>query len=281
MSRRIDSRAAPQVAAATATDAAPGLLLMLLESRAPLEYMALLAARPWLSRLPRGDGHPVIVFPGLGASDLSTRPLRSFLRRRGYAPCAWDRGFNLGPRAGVIAHCRDLVSDAVQKHGRPVSLVGWSLGGLYAREIAKEQPAGVRCVITLGTPFAGHPRATNAWRLYERINGKVAHDEPLARQLRTPPPCPTTSIFSRSDGIVAWRCSLNGGAPLTENIEVPASHIGMGLNPLVLAAIADRLAQDPQHWQPFDVRGMRRFFFRLAPQPPHREATANKRTRAA
>ncbi|MEO5696654.1 MAG: alpha/beta fold hydrolase [Burkholderiaceae bacterium] len=269
------------MAPATGADAAPGLLLMLLETRAPLEYMALLASMPWLSRLPRGDGHPVIVFPGLGASDLSTRPLRNFLRRRGYAPCAWGRGFNLGPRAGVLDHCRRLVTDAVQRQGQPVSLIGWSLGGIYAREIAKEQPTGVRCVITLGTPFSGHPRATNAWRLYERINGKVAHDEPFARQLRTPPSCPTTSIFSRSDGIVAWRCSLNAGAPNTENIEVPASHIGMGLNPLVLAVIADRLAQDPQHWQPFEVSGVRRFFFRLAPQASHPESAGGDPTRTA
>ena len=116
--------------------AAPGPLLMLLEARAPWEYAAMLAATPWLSRLPRGDGHPVIVFPGLGASDLTTVTLRNYIRARGYTPYAWSQGFNLGPRAGVLEGCRALVREVAARHREKISFVGWSLGGIYAREMA-------------------------------------------------------------------------------------------------------------------------------------------------
>jgi pimeloyl-ACP methyl ester carboxylesterase len=247
---------------------APGPLLMMLEARAPWEYAAMLAAAPWLNKIPVGDGHPVLVLPGLGASDFSTAPLRNFLRERGYTPYAWKQGFNFGPRHGVLERCRAQVKQLAAHHREKVSLIGWSLGGIYAREIAKEQPEHARCVITLGTPFAGHPRATNAWRFYEMVSGQATHDHELVAQIKHPPPCPTTSIYSKTDGVVAWRCSLNPPTPLTENIEVHASHIGMGMNPLALYAMADRLRQDPQAWKPFDVKGARRWFFKVTHQSP-------------
>jgi len=254
---------------------APGPLLMMLEARAPWEYAAMVAASPWLNRLPVGDGHPVVVFPGLGATDMSTLPLRNFLRDRGYTPYAWKQGFNFGPRQGVLDACRDLVRQTAQRHNEPVSLVGWSLGGIYAREIAKEQPEHTRCVITLGTPFAGHPRATNAWRLYELVSGQSVHDHELVATLRRAPACPTTSIYSKTDGIVAWQCSLNEAAPHTENIEVAASHVGMGMNPLALYAVADRLSQDPRAWRKFDLTGARKWFYKLThPAPTQARASA-------
>ena len=247
---------------------APGPMLMMMEARAPWEFAAMVAAAPWLKRLPVGDGHPVVVFPGLGASDISTTPLRNFLRDRGYTPYAWKQGFNFGPRHGVLDACRDQVRHVAQRHGERVSLIGWSLGGIYAREIAKELPQNARCVITLGTPFAGPARATNAWRLYELVSGQSVHDHELAQQIRLPPACPTTSLFSKTDGVVAWQCSQNDPAAHTENIEVHASHIGMGMNPLALYAIADRLAQDPQAWKPFDVKGARRWFYKVTHHSP-------------
>jgi pimeloyl-ACP methyl ester carboxylesterase len=253
---------------------APGPLLLMMEARAPWEYAAMVAAAPWLNRLPAGDGHPVVVFPGLGASDMSTLPLRNFLRDRGYTPYAWKQGFNFGPRHGVLDSCRSLVQQVAQRHQEKVSLIGWSLGGVYAREIAKEQPAHARCVITLGTPFAGHPRATNAWRFYEMVSGQSTHDPDLIEQIRQPPGCPTTSIYSKSDGIVAWQCSINPDAPHCENIEVHASHIGMGMNPLALYAVADRLAQDPARWQRFDVKGARRWFYKVTHHSPLQAATS-------
>lgn len=244
---------------------APGPLQMLLEARAPWEAAALVMAAPWLSRLPAGDGHPVLVFPGLAASDISTLPLRRFLRRQGYWTHAWRQGFNFGPRKGVLNACRDRLKALADRHGRKVSMVGWSLGGVYARELAKEFPELARCVITLGSPFNGHPRATNAWRVYQWLSGHSVHHDPVLRaQLRRPPPVPTTSILSRSDGVVAWQCSINEPHPTAENIEIAASHVGMGLNPVALYAVADRLRQDPARWQPFDSSGPRRWFFRHA-----------------
>lgn len=257
-------RAAAAAPSAAAPLRAPGALQLLLEGRAPWEYAALWAALPWLRSAPRGDGHPVLVYPGLGAPDLSTLPLRLYLSERGYAAQPWRQGLNLGPRRGVIEACIAQLEGLAERHGRPVSLVGWSLGGVFARELAKQRPHCVRCVVTLGAPFSGHPRATNAWRLFEFVSGQPTPDEATLAQIRRPPPVPTTSIYSKSDGVVAWQCSVNDAAPLAENLEVPASHLGMGVNPLVLYALADRLAQDPARWQRFDAGGARRWFYSQA-----------------
>ncbi len=241
----------------------PSPWLMLLEARAPWEYAAAWAAMPLLKRGPAGDGHPVIVLPGFQASDLSTAPMRRFLHARGYTPYGWGLGTNRGPGGGVREACLDLIARVADRHGTPVSLVGWSLGGVYAREMAKRLETQTRCVITLGSPFTGPARANRAARGYERINGAQAFDGNEYRsRLRTAPGVPTTSIYSRTDGVVDWRCSLNDDAPHTENIEVNASHIGMGVNPLVLYVIADRLRQDPKQWQRFDARAAHRLFFR-------------------
>ena len=266
MKRKPARDSAPQFQAAEIE--APNAWKLLLEGRAPWEFAALLAAMPWLKSLPVGDGHPVIVFPGLGAADMTTAPLRSLLESLGYSAYPWKQGFNFGPRNGVLEGCRQLVQHTAERHGCKVSLVGWSLGGVYAREMAKELPALARCVITLGTPFAGHPRATNAWRFYEMVSGQSVHDAELLDRIRAMPDVPTTSIYSKTDGIVAWQCSINDEAPHAENIEVHASHIGMGMNPLALYAIADRLHQKPGHWKPFDARGARRWFFKTTGHAP-------------
>ncbi len=240
---------------------APGYLRLALEWRAPFEFGASLASLPLLRTAPTGDGHPVLVFPGLAASDMSTAVLRRYLGDRGYGAHRWRQGRNLGPRPGVLAGCRDRVLDLQQRYGRKVSLIGWSLGGIYARETAKIVPDAVRSVITLGTPFTGHPKATNAWRVYEMASGEQveAHGRDWP-DLGTAPPVPTTSIYSRTDGIVAWQCSVQApsATTATENIEVSsASHVGLGVNPAVLYAVADRLAQPEGAWQPFERSGLR------------------------
>lgn len=241
---------------------APGALLLALEGRAPLEFAASVAATPLLRRLPRGDGHRVLVLPGLAANDLTTLPMRTFLNDRGYDALPWEQGLNLGPRPGVLEALRERVRALYAADGTKISLLGWSLGGVYARELAKEMPERVRCVITLGSPFAGPPQATNAWWLFARVSGHPEPDPRMQAALRVAPPVPTTSVYSRTDGIVAWQCSLNPPGPLAENIEVHASHIGLGLNPLAMVAIADRLAQDPARWKRFDAGGLRRLFFK-------------------
>ncbi|MBA4328533.1 MAG: alpha/beta hydrolase [Polaromonas sp.] len=236
----------------------PNAWLLALEFRAFWEFGALLPAWPMLARAPRGDGHGVVVFPGLSANDGSTLPLRRYLDSLGYATSGWEQGFNFGPRAGVLESARAQVTRAFEAHGRKLSLIGWSLGGVYARELAKELPHMVRGVITLGTPFAGSHRSTNAWRIYELTSGRKVERETAHYDLPAAPPVPTTSIYSRSDGIVAWQGSVQQSAahhPHTENVEVVASHVGLGVNPSAWWAVADRLAQPEGQWQAFQRKG--------------------------
>lgn len=237
----------------------PSKLLMLMEVRAIHEFGAFLGALPLLNFAPKGDGHPVLVLPGLITSDAATRPLRSFLENRGYAVSGWGLGRNLGLRAGVQDGMVDLLKELNDAHGRKVSLVGWSLGGLYARQLAKMMPERVRSVITLGSPFAGNPRATNAWRTYEVVSGQRAdHSNPqFGGDMAQTPPVPTTAIFSRTDGICAWQGCVEKPGAHVENIEVQASHCGMGHHPAVVYAVADRLAQAEGEWAPFDRNGWR------------------------
>ncbi|WP_024512161.1 alpha/beta hydrolase [Bradyrhizobium sp. ARR65] len=245
----------------------PSKTLMLLEGRAIHELGAFIGSLPLLSLAPRGDGHPVLVLPGLVASDLSTRPLRSFLKNRGYAVSGWRLGRNYGPRDGVHEAMVDLVRELNDAHGRKISLVGWSLGGLYARQLAKMMPERVRSVITLASPFAGHPKATNAWRVYELVSGRRADEvDPRFGSLAEPPPVPTTAIYSRSDGICAWQGCMEKKSANSESIEVQSSHCGMGYHPAVVYAIADRLAQPEGRWRPFDRSGWRGLLY----PDPHR-----------
>ena len=241
---------------------------MLLEGRAIHELGAFIGALPLLSLAPRGDGHPVLVLPGLVASDVSTRPLRTFLKTRGYAVSGWRQGRNLGLRSGVQHAMVDLVRELNDTHGRKISLVGWSLGGLYARQLAKMMPDRVRQVITLGSPFASNPKATNARRIYEMASGRRAEEEDprFGGTLASPPPVPTTAIFSRTDGVCAWQGCMEKTGTQTESIEVESSHCGMGHHPAVVYAVADRLAQKEGQWRPFDRSGWRS----LAYPDPHR-----------
>jgi pimeloyl-ACP methyl ester carboxylesterase len=201
------------------------------EARAAPELASFaMTAGPLLVASPRGDGHLVIVLPGLGGDDTSTAPLRWFLGRLGYRAVGWGLGRNVGFGRRVSGGLDDLLAEAA---GDAVSLVGWSLGGVHALDVARRRPDAVRAVVTLGSPLAGR---------------------------RTPPQVPTTSIYSTTDAIVPWRASLLQPAPLHENVEVRGSHLGLGHNPAVALIVADRLAQRPGAWQPFRApRWARRF----------------------
>lgn len=248
--------------------AAPSSWLLAMELRAFWELGAVLPAWPLLRQAGRGDGHSVIVFPGLSASDASTLPLRSYLESLGHDVSGWNQGFNFGPRAGVLQTAKQQVIDTHRETGQTVSLVGWSLGGIYARELAKELPHCVRSVITLGTPFAGSHESTNAWHLYQLVSGRDIRREVEQFDLPAAPPVPTTSIYSRSDGVVAWAASVQAPCRIhaqTENIEVIASHLGLGLNPSAWWVVADRLAQPEGLWLPFERK--KRFQGLLFPDP--------------
>jgi hypothetical protein len=235
----------------------PNLALLAMEFRMPWEFASMLPAWPILQRAPRGDGHNVVVYPGLSASDATTLPLRKYLDSLGYQTHGWGQGFNFGPRAGVLETGKAQLRSLARSSTQSISLIGWSLGGIYARELSKElhnEGIATRSVITLGTPFAGGPRSTNAWRLYELTSGRDIHRETDSYDMATAPAAPTTSIYSRTDGVVAWQASVQAAQKHnlhTENIEVVASHFGIGLNPSAMWAIADRLAQVPGRWQAF------------------------------
>jgi pimeloyl-ACP methyl ester carboxylesterase len=242
----------------------PSKALVLLEGRAVPEFGAFWLMRPWLSATTRGDGHPVLVFPGLLADDMTTRPLRGFLNSHGYKAHGWKQGRNLGLRGSVESDMLARVDELYERHGgRKISLIGWSLGGLYARQLAKIAPHKVRCMISLGSPFAGSPKATNAWRVYEMASGSKVDEQVTigGGSLADAPPVPTTSIFSRSDGICAWQACLNEESAEVENIEVYGSHCGLGHHPAAVYAIADRLAQPEGQWKKFDRGGWRAMVF--------------------
>jgi pimeloyl-ACP methyl ester carboxylesterase len=223
--------------------------------RAAFEYARMRSMD--FAALPRGDGHPVVIFPGLAANRTSIAPLLRLCTGLGYAASDWGRGLNTGPRGDVQAWLDDLAQHVEQltaAHTGTMSLIGWSLGGIYAREVAKRLTGRVRQVITVGTPFAGKAEHTNAAWIYRLLNGRApVFDDDLMTRLRTPPDVPTTSVFSRSDGIVAWQACTQGGrgARHIENIEVSGSHCGLGWNTRVFAVIADRLRQPENAWQPY------------------------------
>jgi pimeloyl-ACP methyl ester carboxylesterase len=204
----------------------------------------------------------VLVLPGLAAGDATTWPLRKFLGSRGYEVYPWELGLNVGPRDGIVRGLAQRVREIHKEHRQKISLVGWSLGGAMARAMAVAMPDKIRSVITLGSPHAGHPRASNAWRIFEMLSGISADDPRLQAHLKRLPRVPMTSILSKSDGVVAWPMSMIPEEKLSENIEVRASHLGLGVNPVVLWAIADRLAQIEGQWKPFERQGWHSVFFR-------------------
>jgi pimeloyl-ACP methyl ester carboxylesterase len=245
---------------------APGLFWMLAEARSLFELNSSLLLSPLLLRAPKGDGHPVLALPGFLASDLSMAPMRRYLKELGYDAHAWNMGRNLGGLSSLRAALRDLLKQTYETSGRKVSIVGWSLGGVYARDLAVQLPDMVRSVITLGSPFANDIRATNATRLYEALSGEGINDNPEIREaIAGDLPVPATSIYSRTDGIVNHQTCLLRPSETAENIEVYlASHVGLGVNPAALWAVADRLAQGEGEFRQFDRSGP----FAIAYAPP-------------
>ena len=256
------------MAAALDALSAPSWMKLALEGRALLEWSAWCLARPWFGRAAAGDGHPVLVLPGLLAGDGSTWPLRHFLQTLGYSAYPWEEGLNRGPKKGLLPRLTARLTQLQESHGAPVSLIGWSLGGAMARTLAFRMPERVRCVITLGSPLTTDGRGSNATRIFEMASGMKVSDPRLHRMMGGHPADPMTSILSKSDGVVDWRMSLTPDAHRSECIEVSASHLGMGANPVVLWAIADRLAQRPDTWQPFEHSRWRRLLYRDAQRRP-------------
>ena len=234
-------------------------LLALEWPRALAEASTLPAAWPLLANAARGDGHPVLVLPGYLAGDASTAPLRRYLAALGYRPHRWRLGQNVGLADGVGGRLLARLEALAERHGRALSLVGWSLGGVYARELAKLAPGRVRQVVTLGSPFGMERHADGGWLRAMVFGGRSAD---VAGRIADPPPVPVTAIVSRSDAIAGHHHCREAASPRAENLEVVGSHLGLGVNPLVLFAIADRLAQREGSFRKFDRRGLRGVLYR-------------------
>ena len=241
----------------------------LTEGRAIFEFGAFGLFRKQMKNLPKGDGHPVLVLPGFMASDHSTRPMRRLFDDLGYKSYGWGLGRNVKFNEQREHEMSELVERIYEENGRTLSIVGWSLGGVFARELAKTHPEITRIVISLGSPISNNRKHSAPSRLFEAINGKQTKPEAEGRyrDLESAPPVPTTSILTKTDGVVSWRGSVQSPTKGedTENIVVPASHVGLGVNPLVMVAVADRLAQPEGEWAPFDRSGWREYVFKDAP----------------
>lgn len=258
-----------------ALEKSPGLGYLLAEARAPLEAVALLPTLPLLLRAPRGDGHHVVAIPPFGAGDALTTVLRRYLTQLGYQVHPWSRPeiLALHRLSGVALKRMEEIATIADG---PVSMIGHSLGGIYAREIARAAPELVRRVITVGSPFGGDLKSNVVWPLYESVTGTSIKSIPpeVLDRMNEPLPLPSTAIYSRSDGVVSWHSCIDEEAPNCENVEVPGSHCGLLHNPVTFYVIADRLAQPPGTLTPFRPPGWLRVFARTGPWRRARDGSA-------
>ena len=232
----------------------PSKLLFMLESRAVYDAAAMIPMLAMKKFLPQGDNHPVLVFPGFLASSRSTQPLRNYLADLGYRSHRWKLGNNMGYSHELHDAMRNRVKELVERYGETISLVGWSLGGVYARELAREMPDIVRQVITLGSPFRGHPSSSNIHKIFDMFS-EVSYEKlpnEFLQSMAKAPPVPTTALYTRGDGVVAWQSTVELSDRYdVENVHVGGAHLGLGFNPRVLVALADRLAQPEGRWRRF------------------------------
>ena len=239
--------------------------------RGSAEFAGFGAALPLLCRQPRGDGRPVLVLPGFTASDLSTEAMRRWLNCIGYDAWDWSQGRNVGPTPKIVEGLLARFDHIRHSTGHTVTLIGWSLGGLYARALADRAPHDVRHVITLGSPFRlAVTQETNAGALFDLLTPLHRQERPHTSAFRREPyrgapPVPSTAIFTRGDGVVPWESCLDEPGRRSENIEVHGSHVGLGHNPAALLVIADRLQLAEGEWRPFQPKLLSRTVYPATP----------------
>ena len=223
--------------------AIPGRESLVNEAFSWVEFPRLVLSAPHLMNQPRGRGEKVLVFPGFGAGNLSTLPLRQYLRTLGYSVSGWDQGTNQGDVPDLIENMKTFTQQQFEASETPLNLLGWSLGGYIAREVARELPHMVNRVITMGSPVIGGPKYTTVAPLFaargldlDEVERQV--DERYSVPLRVP----VTAIYSRRDGVVAWEACIDDQSPHVEHVEVTASHVGLGISADVFEIVAKRLA---------------------------------------
>lgn len=223
------------------------------------EYAASRVVDAIAPRQPYGDGRPVLVLPGFSANDQMTGRLRGHLRRHGFRVHGWGQGRNIGLTDRLIDGLVTRFEELRERYDEPISVVGWSFGGVLARWLAHTYPDDVRQIVCLGSPWRADGERTRATAMFERSrqrHGISDRARPMVDLLRGPVPVPVTAVYSKTDGIVPWRgCEVEPCVtPAAENVVVPSSHVGMVANPLVLDVVVDRLCQDPEAWQAFSWR---------------------------
>lgn len=202
----------------------------------------LLLRAPSLARQPRGGGAPVLVVPGFGAGDGSTALLRGYLGLLGYRVWGWGLGRNRGNVGALVPRVTELVTALASEEGRPLRLVGWSLGGYLAREAARERPDAVARIVTFGSPVVGGPKYTATAEAYRRrgYDLDAIEAEVAAREL-LPITVPITAIYTRNDLVVSWQACIDHSSPHVEHVEVRSTHLGLGVDPEVFRIVAERL----------------------------------------
>ena len=222
----------------------PNPLNRLLELRAPLEWASLALSAPYLLTAPKGDGRQILLLPGYMAADNSMRPLELYLNHLGYSAKSWGLGTNRGDVEGDIVRFGDVVERlSEQQGGEGITLIGWSLGGVIAREVARLNAPAVREVITMGTPIVGGPKYTAVGKYYARSQGMDLDEfeQEVHERNSVGLSQPVTSIYSKLDGVVGWEASIDVYNAQARNVEVSASHLGLGGSPRVWRIIADTL----------------------------------------
>jgi pimeloyl-ACP methyl ester carboxylesterase len=227
------------------TIAPPGRLDALQELRLPIDVLCW--APSWLTMRHRRTSRPrtIVLLPGFGAGPRSLRAINAFLHRRGHRVRDWGLGVNTGHVRHLRAGLHRTVEESIAEHGEPVVLVGWSLGGYIAREYAREYPDSVHRIVTLGSPVIGGPRYTSTAEWYRSQGHDLdALERAVADRYATPLRVPVTAIFSKRDGIVAWRACIDRWSPNVRHIEVSETHLGLGFAPRVLAIVGDEVDRD-------------------------------------
>jgi pimeloyl-ACP methyl ester carboxylesterase len=186
-----------------------------------------------------------MLLPGFGAHPARMKRMGDALEAAGHVVHPWGLGFNLGPTPENFAFLLARVGRIARASGQPVALVGWSLGGLFAREIAKLQPESVSCVITMGTPFSGDPRGNNAWRAYQLITGHPVDEPPIEGDFALKPPVPTVALWSPRDGVIAPRCAAGWPGERDRAVALRCTHLGFAASPEAIAEVLRQLDLTP------------------------------------
>jgi len=237
----------------------PPLFLFLTEVfRAWYERLSSIKFRQKADQFQVGDDHPVLVIPGLLGNDKSTKPLRNFVEKCNYTSYGWELGTNLA-NLDDLQNLSKQLQNIYKKHNQKISLIGWSLGGIYARKLAKDHPHMVRQIITLGSPFCKVDAPSyGMWtvKILNRSREFIIPEEhrEWVSALPDPMPIPTTSIFTKEDGVVPWQiCKEAYEDDIHQNIEISGSHMGLVANKQALAIIANRLPYSKDNWVKYSV----------------------------